>query len=124
MVIRRRASTLLLVLGVSAAGVGSAAVLHQLRYGVPLFAPDAFPKRVDICGRSFRASDHSEVTNRRAVDARYPGLEPLERIGDFHPPLHASMEILGHPRSPACGVVIFVGVDDDHLTAFALMGGP
>jgi hypothetical protein len=92
MVIRRRASILLLVLGVVAAGTGSAAVLHQLRHGVALFAPDGFPERVDVCGRSFRASDHSEVTNRRAVDARYPGLEPLERIGDFHPPLHASME--------------------------------
>jgi hypothetical protein len=91
---------------------------------VSLFKPGFLPERVQVCGRSFRISDHHDVLDRRTADARDLTLGPFEQVGELHPPLHASMEILGHSQVLQCGSVLFVGTDDDHLAEYALMGGP
>jgi hypothetical protein len=88
------------------------------------FKPGSLPERVQVCGRSFRISDQHCVLDRRTADARYLALGPFEQVGELHPPLHASMEILGHSQVLQCGSVLFVGTDDDHLAEYALMGGP
>ena len=124
MVIRRE--TLLLAVGLvgMVATIGAVAAVDEHWYSVSLFEPSSLPERVQVCGRSFRISDPPDVLDRRTADARYPALGPFEQVGELHPPLHASMEILGHSQVPQCGLVLFVGTDDDHLAEYALIGGP
>jgi hypothetical protein len=60
---------------------------------------------------------------RYGADTAAPGREPLWPVGTFDPPLHRSMEVLGRPDKSVCGIVVFVG-DDDQLAEYSLTDGP
>jgi hypothetical protein len=64
------------------------------------------------------------VTDTRyGADTAAPGREPPWPVGTLDPPLHRSMEVLGRPDKSVCGIVVFVG-DDDQLAEYSLMDGP